>query len=162
MSLLWVTATGVNHIRAGDIPVFDPLGGNPDHAVAEDDHPWRHFQNSPDRTFSLHTVPLHEILPRKHCADPEKGHSAACYSMDRQDNQRCADISDPDDDDPDENGNSYDQRYIHRIADSIRAGHPVPALVQGAGGGHRLAAHNEAGSTHVHVWRPDDGEGLIS
>lgn len=147
MSLLWKAATRTTGVPAEDLPTHPEPNG-----ISDEDHParYRHMMPTWDEavggTYSLQDVPLADLHDHHHDAD--------CY-LPTEENRRRHDVAEDE-----HEGEHFDHHYVKRMAQDVDA---LPTLfgqrrgdkVAYFGGGHRSAAHAEAGRTHITMWVRD-------
>lgn len=151
MSLTWKVAQGTERVRAEDLPIHPEPNG-----VSEDDHPGAYLATGQSQfadrlagTYSLRQVPLADL-------HPDHRHDADCYLPTKGKGCPVADVADDE-----YEGENYDHAYVKGMARDVDA---LPLLLGGRmedgrvgyfGGGHRSAAHAEAGRTHIKMWMRD-------
>ena len=149
MSLLWKSAQRTEHVPAEDLPTHPEPNG-----VSDQDHPRDYMQSSDawrqhlGGTYSLQDVPLADLHRDHH-------HDANCY-LPTDENRSRHDVADDD-----YEGENYDHKYVKEMAKDVDR---LPLLlgrrtedgsINYFGGGHRSAAHAEAGRSHIRMWLKD-------
>lgn len=128
---------------------WNQLPTHPDpHGVSDQDHPAEYVPAGHENlrgTYSLKHVPLEHL-------HPDHVHTAECY-RNTPENVARHDVS------PDEEpGEHYDYHYVKQMAEDVDG---LPRLVVDRsgyyfGGGHRTAAHAEAGRSTIEAWVHDE------
>ena len=136
------TSQQTERVLAEDIPTHPEPNG-----AADEDHP--RFFYPPETTFSIRDIPLRHLNNHQH--------DASCY-LPTGENMRHHDVAE--DDYP---GQNWDYKYVKKMSQDVDS---LPLIVGDQdhgkdryafyGGGHRSAAHAEAGRSHIRMWVKDD------